>query len=95
MNSLKILILSYRSAPFGGGQGIYVRDLSKSLIDLINLCSCFFEEPNFSDKQSLTNIWTDETHEILTSFILELKKVKIWELEILENTLKEYIKTDL
>ncbi len=34
MNSLKILILSYRSAPFGGGQGIYIKDLSKSLIDL-------------------------------------------------------------
>ena len=65
---------------------------SKSLIDLINLCSCFFEEPNFSDKQSLINIWTDETQEILTSFISELKKVKIWELEILEKTLKEYIK---
>ena len=34
MKSLKILILSYRSAPFGGGQGIYVKDLSKSLMDL-------------------------------------------------------------
>jgi glycogen synthase len=32
--SLKILILSYRSAPFGGGQGIYVKDLSKALLDL-------------------------------------------------------------
>ena len=40
----------------------------------------------------IRKVWTDETHEILTSFILELKKVKIWELEILENTLKEYIK---
>ena len=34
MASLKILILSYRSAPFGGGQGIYVKDLSKALLDL-------------------------------------------------------------
>ena len=34
LKSLKILILSYRSAPFGGGQGIYVKDLSKSLMDL-------------------------------------------------------------
>ena len=34
MDSLKILILSYRSAPFGGGQGIYVKDLSKTLMDL-------------------------------------------------------------
>ena len=28
---LKIAILSYRSAPFGGGQGIYVHELSKAL----------------------------------------------------------------
>ena len=34
MASLKILILSYRSAPFGGGQGIYVNDLSKALLEL-------------------------------------------------------------
>ncbi|MFL2721758.1 MAG: hypothetical protein ACJ0E6_04770 [Gammaproteobacteria bacterium] len=31
MKSLKIAILSYRSAPFGGGQGVYVRDLSDAL----------------------------------------------------------------
>jgi len=34
MNSLKIVILSYRSAPFGGGQGIYVYELSKALKEL-------------------------------------------------------------
>ena len=34
MNSLKIAILSYRSAPFGGGQGIYVYELSKILKEL-------------------------------------------------------------
>ena len=32
--SLKIAILSYRSAPFGGGQGIYVYELSKALKEL-------------------------------------------------------------
>ena len=32
--SLKIAILSYRSAPFGGGQGIYVYELSKALTQL-------------------------------------------------------------
>jgi glycosyltransferase involved in cell wall biosynthesis len=32
--SLNILILSYRSAPFGGGQGIYIKDLSESLSEL-------------------------------------------------------------
>ena len=31
MQKLNIAILSYRSAPFGGGQGIYVHDISKAL----------------------------------------------------------------
>ena len=31
--SLRILIPSYRSAPYSGGQGIYVRYLSKALVD--------------------------------------------------------------
>ena len=32
MPKLKIAILSYRSAPYGGGQGVYVHDISKALI---------------------------------------------------------------
>jgi len=31
LQKLNIAILSYRSAPFGGGQGIYVHDISKAL----------------------------------------------------------------
>ena len=31
LQKLKIAILSYRSAPFGGGQGIYIHDISKAL----------------------------------------------------------------
>jgi glycosyltransferase involved in cell wall biosynthesis len=31
LQKLSIAILSYRSAPFGGGQGIYVHDISKAL----------------------------------------------------------------
>lgn len=31
MQKLNIAILSYRSAPFGGGQGIYIHDISKAL----------------------------------------------------------------
>ena len=31
MQKLKIAILSYRSAKFGGGQGIYVADISSAL----------------------------------------------------------------
>ncbi len=34
MNKLKIAILSYRSAPFSGGQGIFVYELSKAIKDL-------------------------------------------------------------
>lgn len=30
---LKICLLGYRSAPFGGGQGIYIKYLSKALVD--------------------------------------------------------------
>ena len=31
MKKLNIAVLSYRSAPFGGGQGIYIHDISKAL----------------------------------------------------------------
>ena len=34
MKKLKIAFLSYRSKPFSGGQGIYVKYLSKALLDL-------------------------------------------------------------
>ena len=34
MTKLKIGILSYRSAPFGGGQGVYIRDISQALLSL-------------------------------------------------------------
>jgi MMP alpha-(1->4)-mannosyltransferase len=30
---LRIALLGYRSAPFGGGQGVYIRFLSKALVD--------------------------------------------------------------
>jgi len=32
MNKLKIGLLSYRSDPFSGGQGIYVKNVSESLL---------------------------------------------------------------
>ena len=31
MHKLKIALLSYRSAPFSGGQGIFVKELSNAL----------------------------------------------------------------
>jgi len=65
---------------------------SKSLKNLMSLSSYFFEDPIFSDKQTFNNIWTEETREILLSFIFELKQINSWELEILEETLNEFIK---
>ena len=32
MHKLKIALLSYRSAPFSGGQGIFIRELSSALL---------------------------------------------------------------
>jgi len=43
--SLKILILSYISAPFGGGQGIYVKDLSQALVNLGHEVTVFSGPP--------------------------------------------------
>jgi hypothetical protein len=31
--SLRIALLGYRSQPYGGGQGVYLRYLSKALVD--------------------------------------------------------------
>ena len=45
MTKLKIGILSYRSAPFGGGQGIYVRDISKALTSLGHSVDVISGEP--------------------------------------------------
>ena len=45
MTKLKIGILSYRSAPFGGGQGIYVRDISKALASLGHSVDVISGEP--------------------------------------------------
>ena len=45
MASLKILILSYISAPFGGGQGIYVKDLSQALVNLGHEVTVFSGPP--------------------------------------------------
>ena len=42
---LKIAILSYRSAPFGGGQGIYVKDISLALKNLGHSVDVISGEP--------------------------------------------------
>ena len=45
VTKLKIGILSYRSAPFGGGQGIYVRDISQALASLGHTVDVISGEP--------------------------------------------------
>lgn len=45
MTKLKIAILSYRSAPFGGGQGIYVKDISHALSSLGHSVDVISGEP--------------------------------------------------
>lgn len=43
--SLKIALLSYRSAPYGGGQGIYVKDISLALESLGHKVDVISGEP--------------------------------------------------
>ena len=43
--SLKIALLTYRGNPFSGGQGVYVRHLSKALIDLGHRVTVFSGQP--------------------------------------------------
>ena len=45
MTKLKIAILSYRSAPFGGGQGVYVKDISYALSSLGHSVDVISGEP--------------------------------------------------
>ena len=45
MKKLKIAFLSYRSKPFSGGQGIYVKYLSKALKDLGHEITVFSGPP--------------------------------------------------
>lgn len=43
--SLKIALLTYRGNPFSGGQGVYVRHLSKALTDLGHRVTVFSGQP--------------------------------------------------
>lgn len=42
---LRVALLSYRGNPFSGGQGVYVRYLSKSLVDLGHQVTVFSGQP--------------------------------------------------
>ena len=54
MKNLNIAISSYRSAPFGGGQGIFIYELSKALqklghtVDIISGPPYPAHEPNIN-----------------------------------------------
>ena len=58
MSKLKIAILSYRSAPFGGGQGIYIHDISKALAIMGHEVEVISGPPypNLSENVSLTKL---------------------------------------
>ena len=45
MSKLKVALLSYRSNPYSGGQGIYITHLSKALIDLGHQVTVFSGPP--------------------------------------------------
>ena len=58
MKKLKIAFLSYRSKPFSGGQGIYVKYLSKALYDLGHEIDVFSGPPypNLDPKINLVKV---------------------------------------
>ena len=58
LSKLKIAILSYRSAPFGGGQGIYIHDISKALAIMGHEVEVISGPPypNLSENVSLTKL---------------------------------------
>ena len=56
MKKLKIAFLSYRSKPFSGGQGIYVKYLSKALHDLGHEIDVF-SGPPYPDLDSKTECY--------------------------------------
>lgn len=64
---------------------------SKSLREIIEISSYFFEDPSFLDVQVLRKVWKEDTRDILISFISELNKLKTWDLENLEKSLKLFI----
>ena len=45
MRKLKVALLSYRSNPYSGGQGIYISHLSKALINLGHEVTVFSGPP--------------------------------------------------
>jgi hypothetical protein len=57
-NPLRIALLSYRSKPHCGGQGVYVRHLSRELVNLGHSVDVFSGQPypELDDGVSLTRI---------------------------------------
>ena len=66
LKSLNILILSYRSAPYGGGHGIYVKDLSKLLTDLGHKVTVF-SGPPYPDLEKLSKLPKVQKVKLLSS----------------------------
>ena len=78
MKKLKIAFLSYRSKPFSGGQGIYVKYLSKALHDLGHEVDVFSGPPypDLDPKIKLIKIPSLGLYEKKSKFYdVELKKL--------------------
>ena len=76
---LKIAILSYRSAPFGGGQGIYVKDISLALKNLGHSVDVISGEPY--------PILEDGVN------LIKLPGMNLFETFIFKDRLKKFIKS--
>jgi len=76
---LKIAILSYRSAPFGGGQGIYIKDISLALKNLGHSVDVISGEPY--------PILEDGVN------LIKLPGMNLFETFIFKDRLKKFIKS--
>ena len=76
---LKIAILSYRSAPFGGGQGIYVKDISLALKNLGHSVDVISGEPYPMLEDGVN--------------LIKLPGMNLFETFIFKDRLKKFIKS--
>ena len=70
MPKLKVALLSYRSNPYSGGQGIYITHLSKALIDLGHQVTVFSGPPypNLDPRVGLVEVPSLDLYSRLNKF---------------------------
>jgi len=76
-NALRIALLSYRGKPHCGGQGVYVRHLSKALVDLGHSVEVFGGQPYpiLDDRVPLHKLPSLDTY----NDYFPMRKPRIWE----------------